>query len=190
MQNKYDGDPAKIENDTQFYRWLGSMKKASSVLIEQELENEKGDPGLKRAVEERVEESLRKTAAIVAENLMIRESGPRGLDGLGREQFDHRLASQKDSLEKDVRSEIQEVLAKRLNLTAEVEPLIQDMVNKKSSQAENVEFETSDAEDTDENDYTLPENEYREALRLLAQLEEVLPPTSDALDTLYNLLNQ
>lgn len=64
------------------------------------------------------------------------------------EQFDHRLASQKDSLEKDVRSEIQEVLAKRLNLTAEVEPLIQDMVNKKSSQAENVEFETSDAEDT------------------------------------------
>ena len=65
------------------------------------------------------------------------------------EQFDHNLALQKKNLEKDVRSELEELLAKRRNLAREMEPLIQDMVNKKSSsQAENVEFERNDTEDT------------------------------------------
>ncbi|KAI7878593.1 hypothetical protein K492DRAFT_208853 [Lichtheimia hyalospora FSU 10163] len=191
MQNKYNGDPAKIENAAQIYRWLGSMREASNLLIEQELRNNKWGPQVEHMVQQRVEESLRETATIVAKNSRIRDSGPNDLDGLGREQFDHNLALQKKNLEKDVRSELEELLAKRRNLAREMEPLIQDMVNKKSSsQVENVEFARDDIEDADENDYTLPENEYREALRLLAQLEEILPPTSDELDTLFTLLNQ
>lgn len=75
------------------------------------------------------------------------------------EQFDHNLLSQKDTLEKDARSELDEMIAKRLNFPGEMEPLIQDMVNKKSSsQAENVEFESSDAEDTGNGIYSFNMN--------------------------------
>lgn len=82
-----------------------------------------------------------------------------GTDMGSIEQFDHNLLSQKDTLEKDARSELDEMIAKRLNFPGEMEPLIQDMVNKKSSsQAENVEFESSDTEDTGNGIYSFNMN--------------------------------
>ena len=70
-------------------------------------------------------------------------------DGASLEQFDPSLVEQKDKLEKDARREFEEILASRLNLPAEMESLIQDVVNKNSStQVENVEFERNETEDT------------------------------------------
>ncbi|CDS12871.1 hypothetical protein LRAMOSA05055 [Lichtheimia ramosa] len=189
-QNKHNGEPAKLENAATIYRWVDSMRDASNLLIRQELENDDCDSELEDMVQQRVEESLREAASIVAGNANFQHIGPNDLNGLGCEPLDHNLLSQKDTLEKDARSELDEMIARRLNFPGEMEPLIQDMVNKKSSsQAENVEFESSDAEDTGENDYTLPENEYREALELLAQLDMTPDETSKALGSLSTLLD-
>lgn len=56
MQNKYTGEPAKLENAARIYRWLDSMRDASNLLIQQELGNDEWDPQLEKMVQQRVEE--------------------------------------------------------------------------------------------------------------------------------------
>ncbi|KAI9314957.1 hypothetical protein BX666DRAFT_2029192 [Dichotomocladium elegans] len=195
--SQYMTDQPSVDSVQDLYQAMGNLREACDDLINTEVRKSNLNPLAEQQIRERIENFIRETTTTASSNILVDETGAQELLNLGCEPQDQGLLWRKTGLEKDARGLIEEIISMRRTLPTQMLPLIKDIVLERSYEVDHVDFEDANnnqGQDTGTG-YTPPTevekmlNEHRDAMALLARLEEALPETTKDCEALLELLD-